>query len=494
MNRIVAALLLLPGLACAQTRPNIQESGRSTGQLPPAGRPVILKQDLEAEFARKADVAALAGKADAAALNALNTFVQAVNGVLVAQGNAATALAATVATKADGAFVNAMNAILVGKLDASAFRTTSVTWSVCASGCNYTHPTPAWAAARSYVAFGPFAYITINVAPGTYTVTEPFVTEEPGTANIHFVGNPANPSSVRFQFTNIAGNNGMAFMAMNGGRIGNAGVPGVTGVWLQGIGAQISRSAWTAQSFGAGAFASGSGSNIHMGAVRISNFYYSVLADEGGHYTGDPGSFYQSAGDVNVLARHGSVVHCLGCVAQSASDIRGAEGTFGFNFLAESASAVYVDGSTGTDAQVACFAAQTAASMWAHDTEGSNCGASGARATQGAFLELTRARLHGSPSGVVVLSNGSVSVDGTELYGNQFNGLWVVGGQAYGNALRSHNNGSFGIKAEKGARTELYDALAGSTGNGDGAIYNETGVPCQVLNGPCNPPSLMIIN
>lgn len=445
------ALMLAAAPAMAQSGPNFTTNGRPTQ----SGDPINLGQML----------AAIAAKLDLSRLGQPN-------GVAGLDGTGKVP-------------VGSLGGVQAGNL----------TWTVCATGCTFTSPADAWAAGRAFVAFGPYSSITINVADGTYNLTAPFFTEEPGTASIHFVGNVANASAVIFRFTNITGNNGSGFVALNGGRVGNSSVPGVNGVWLQGVGAQVDRQTWNSQSYGAGALSLGTGSNIHFGgAVRVSNFYYSVLADEGGRFVGEPGSLYQFAGDVNLLARHGGVIHCLSCTMQTASHILPGEGTFGYNIMAEAGGAVYADGSTGTDAQVACFAAQTSASMWAHNVEGSNCGAAGARVTQGAFAEFTGAKFHNSPLGIYVLSNGSASVDGAQLYSNQYEGLHLVGGQAYGNGLLSHDNGSYGIKLEKGARAELYGALAGSTNNASGPVFNETGAPCQTLNGACTPPSMLIVN
>lgn len=390
---------------------------------------------------------------------------------------------------------DALNAAIASRLDASKVQTDNLVWSVCSTGCRFASPLDAWAAARAYVAFGPYSSITINVADGVYSLNAPMITEEPGTSSIHFVGNLANPSAVQFNYPNITGNNGSAVIALNGGRFGNSNTPGMNGIAVTGYGAQVDRQTWKDQSYGAAFLSLGSGANIHIGgAMIVSHFYYSVLADEGGRFVGDPGGQYAFAGDVNLLARHGGVIHCLTCHMTTAAHILPNNGgEFGFNIMAEAGGAVYADGSTGTDAQVACFAAQTSASMWAHDVTGSNCGAAGGRVVQGAFAEFTRAKFYNSGVGIIVYSNGNASVDGAELYSNKFEGLHAIGGQAYGNNLYSHDNGAWGVKGEKGSRIELYNSLATITGNTAGPVFNETGVPCTVLNGACLPPSLAII-
>ncbi len=72
MRRLIAAMLLLPGLAWAQTAATIPQTGRSTGTVPPAGQPVVTKGDLETTFGLYATVEAMRSKLDASRLGQPN--------------------------------------------------------------------------------------------------------------------------------------------------------------------------------------------------------------------------------------------------------------------------------------------------------------------------------------------------------------------------------------------------------------------------------------
>lgn len=450
---LALALLLMPAISSAQTVPTIEKSGRTSGSIPAAGQPVTTDPDIAKAIGPKLDASRLGQPNGPAQLDGTGKFPAAnISGLAAQLGETnSAAIAAAIAAAAptyvsqnqlvlynnslQQALANLNSGVVNGlalKADAATFQNANLVWSVCATGCTFTSPTAAWAAGRAFVAFGPYSSITINVSDGTYTLMEPFFTEEPGTATIHFVGNVGNPAAVVFQYLNITGNNGSAVVAINGGKFGTAGLPGMNGLTVIGYGAQINRETWNSQSYGAAFLSLGSGSNIHIGsAMLVSHFYYSVLADEGGRFVGEAGSSYSYAGDVNLLARHGGVIHCNGCHATTASHILPGEGIFGFNFLAEAGGALYVDGSTGNDAQVACFAAQTTASMWAHDVVGSGCGSAGGRVAQGAFAEFTRAHFYSNSLGIYVISGGMASVDGAELNANTYDGLGIKIGRAH---------------------------------------------------------------
>ena len=341
---------------------------------------------------------------------------------------------------------------------------TSLVWTVCSSGCTYTNPLTAWNAASAFVLLGPAAVITINVSDGTYSITDKFYTNQPATEAIHIVGNVATPANVVFNFTNIVGNNNDAFAADAGGRIGTSTFPGVDGVTLNGVGARTNRTTWVANSQGAGAFALGTGSNIYFGPhVVVQNFYYSALADQGGRFVGDA-SVYTNAGDSNLLARFGGMIQCLSCTLATAAHIftntHGDSETLGHNALAEASGSIYVDGSTGTDAQIACFAAHTNGSAWAHGVTGTACIAYGAAAQQNGMIEVGYSHFTGNNAGVYADTGGRMNVDHVESNANTFDGMILSGGYATGTAFNSHNNGGYGVKVMKQGRAELYATTA----------------------------------
>ena len=391
----------------------------------------------------------------------------------------------------------ALNNALANKMDTTAFLTGTLNWTVCPSGCTYSSPLDAWNTARKLLSVGPFASINIQVANGTYTLTDAFYTKSTITSAVHFLGNTSNPSAVVFNFTNIVGNNGSGFFANKGGQIGSSGTPGVDGITIRGNGARIDRSTWADQSYGGGAFALGTGSMIYFGPhMVVDSFYYSVIADQGGRFVGDGGTF-KNAGDVNVLAKFGSSVQCQHCTMTTAShifnDTFGNPQTLGYNALAEGSASLYVDGSTASDAQQACFASHTAATVWAHGVTGSHC-TYGAASSQQAVIELANSHFFANSSGIYVSTGGGASVDFVELNLNTFDGLYNDGGSVWGNAINSHNNGGYGVRTQKVGRSELYNTLPLLLGNTSGALYTETESGCHETFTVCTKASTFITN
>lgn len=373
-----------------------------------------------------------------------------------------------------------------------------VNWTVCSKRCDFTGPLEAWNAARRAVMFGQFASITIKVADGAYDVADQFYTDQSGTATVHLVGNVEAPRKVVFNFTKIAGTNLSGFVAERGGGVGQARAPGVDGVTLNGEGARTARTVWENQSYGAGALALGSGSNIYFGPhVVVQNFYYGVLADQGGRFVGDGGTF-QNAGDSNLLARFGGVVQCLSCTLATAAHLftnaYGAAEVLGRNALAEGSASMYIDGSNATDAEVACISAHTNASVWAHGVVAQSCAKYGAEAQQNGMIELGRSRITYSGVGAYADTGGRLNVDGLELANNRFDGLNVNGGAATGSGLKSHDNAGYGVRVLNAGRAELYGANALLLRNRSGKVHVQQHVGCTGDGGGCVPASMLIMD
>ena len=373
-----------------------------------------------------------------------------------------------------------------------------VEWTVCRESCDFTGPLEAWNAARLAVRFKPLTSITVKVADGAYDVPDQFYTDQSGTAAVHLVGNIAAPEKVVFNFTKIVGTNYSGFAAEQGGRIGQARAPGVDGVTLNGVGARKARAEWDKQSYGAGALALGSGSNIYFGShVVVQNFYYSALADQGGRFVGDGGTF-RNAGDSNLLARFGGVVQCLSCTLATAAHLfvnaDGAAEALGRNALAEGSASMYIDGSNATDAEVACISAHTNASMWAHRVVARSCVKYGAEAQQNGMIELGHSRIAYSGTGAYADTGGRLNVDGLDLANNRFDGLNVNGGAAAGSGLKAHDNAGYGVRVLNAGRVELYGTSAFLLRNRSGNVYVQQHVGCTGDSGGCVPVSMLIMN
>lgn len=390
---------------------------------------------------------------------------------------------------------NYVDGVAAGKLDLAQVMLTSQDVTVCATGCNYVTISAAQGAVRGMLAIAPFVTFTIRPADGVYTLTSPIYTAE-NLSSMRIIGNCTTAGATVFRFTNIVGNNGSGVVAEAGGRIGRAGAPGLDCITLLGVGSRTNRSTWTAQSYGAGAFALGTGSTIYFGPkMVVDSFYYSALADQGGRFNGNGGTF-RNAGDTNLLARFGGVIECQACTAQTASDITtdlyGNALNLGHNILAEGGYA-YVDNAVVSDGQVACVGAQSNGMMWAHQVHGTGCIGSGARVIQGGVMEITHAVFSTSGTGAFVGEGGIMNVDGAELHHNTYDGLLNQGGRAFGSALNSHDNGGYGVRTENQGQSKLFSTLALLLNNTSGPYYTAIMAGCTNTYSMCQPAATTVI-
>lgn len=389
---------------------------------------------------------------------------------------------------------------LIGDLQTSlANLTAQLNWTVCATGCTFTNPVDAWDAARNIVTVGQFASIKIQVSDGTYNINRPFYTESVLTAAVQVLGNATDATKVVFNFTNIVGNNGSGVIAVGGGRVGRPGTPGFNGVTFNGTDARTGNSSWANQSYGAAVQALHVGSFIHMGGnVIVQNFYYGASADEGGIIVGDGGFTANNSGDVNIFARHGGVIHCNYCKANVASHLftnaQGQNEALGANYMAEAGGHLYVDGSTGTGAQVLGFGARLGGTMWAHDIEVSGSVAVGVQVDEGGRGEFARAKIHNNSQGVQIMQGSVANLDAVKVYSNTYDGVSLQGGIGFGSGLSIQNNGGFGIKLIHAGRGEFYGTLSNLTGNGTGAYYVEQQSGCTATSALCTTASSLILN
>ncbi len=316
------------------------------------------------------------------------------------------------------------------------------------------------------------AIVTIKIADGNYVVPDQFIVNNPQYGNVKILGNQSDLSKVILNFD--ATNNKNAFIAMDGGRIGL-----VDGLSINCVGARIGRSDWNLQAYGAGIQATGSGSQIRVGSnIHINNCYYGELADNGSSIFNDNGVEVNNSGDVNFLARFNSHITCLSCRGITASHITldqfGGTVVLGFNFLAESSASMYVDGSYGADAQVAGFAAQTSASMWAHLVHAENGQSYGGLVKQNGYIEFSHAHFNNNSGGILVSGGSGANIDGVETAFNKFDGIGAdTNSTVEGSGALSHDNGGFGFKATKKSVIYSYGSAAASTQNAAGSSFAE---------------------
>ena len=394
-------------------------------------------------------------------------------------------------------YSDALNEALGGKADARSFLQDSATWTVCAVGCTYSTMAAVWTKLDATLAIAPTASIDIVLSRGVFEQGFALSTVK-DLSNVHIRGDCTTPGGTVLRFTNIVGNNGSGFRTESGGKIGRLDAPGVDCLTIQGVGARIGRSEWADQSYGAGAFALGTGSTIHFGPkVVVDGFYYSVLADQGGRFVGNR-STYKNAGDSNLLARFGGVIECQFCTLATASHVfnnaYGALEALGHNALAEGSASLYVDGSTATDAQIACFASHTGATVWAHAVSGIRCIVYGASADQGGVMEIGHSKFAQNGTGVHAGSGGILNIDFVESNNNTYDGMLLDGGRAVGSGFNGHNNGGVGVKVLKQGKGELYATMPLLLNNTGGPFYVEPENGCLASFQVCNPASTLIMD
>lgn len=337
----------------------------------------------------------------------------------------------------------------------SRFIINDTTWTVCASGCQYSNPLDAWTAALS-VNFLNNSILTIMISDGFYNINNQMFTTSVHMKNVHIIGNKVNPSAVVLNFTHTKGTNFSGFSAYNGGAIGL-----IDGLTLQtptdGSGALTSTDAmgrhiWNNQSYGAGIQAYGAGSNIELGShVIIHGFYYSMVADNNGGIDAPQGGISMSlSGDVNAMARGGGVIVCTPCTATDASDYTHPTNTLGANYDAERGGSLYIDGSTGSKSLVAGVVGLTGGHIWAHklmlngglvSTTGQ-----GAWITENSSAEFTGSEISGYNIGINAANGGYADLDACNIHANAI-GIRADGGRITGSAAIIRNNTTYGIQA-----------------------------------------------
>lgn len=353
----------------------------------------------------------------------------------------------------------------------STFISSNTTWTVCASGCNYTNPLNAWNDAVHANIINN-STLTISISDGTYNIAGNFYTQTTETQHVHVIGDTADNSKVVLNFINTKGNNVSGFSAYDGGKIGL--IDGVTITQASdGTGALAStdssnRQIWNSQSYGAGIQAYGAGSQIRLGShINVSYFYYSVVADNNGVVDAPSGGVTgEHAGDVNFMARGGGVIVCTPCTAAYASDYTDPSNTLGSNYDAERNGSLYIDGSTGSNSLVNGLVGITGGAIWAHNTKwtgGLNGGGNGVSLWSGSHAELDTCNITGYSNGADVTNASVGDFSGCTVTGMPV-GLNIDGGTITGSNLVITNN-TTGINVMHNGTGIFYNTWSNMTGN-----------------------------
>ena len=320
------------------------------------------------------------------------------------------------------------------------------------------------------------------------------------------IGDIADKTKVIVNFTNVAGTNVGGFAAFHGGMIGM-----VDGMTLNGVGAIVgstltnmtgsetaTTTSWVKDSYAAGIGASGAGSLILLGAhLSINHFYYSVAADENAQVSAFGGGVTGTdAGDVNFLARHGAMIHCTPCTGNRAVDTTPAQlssgGLLGCNFTAEDGGRLEISGSSGSNSAIGAVCGISNGSAWGHNFIASG-GLGGLSATnsfgiwavEGAYLEMTGARVSRYNVGVYASGGAGIALGGGLVTANRSDGMQADGGHIETGGTPVTNNRGYGFHALHQGKIQCFSASPAScTGSATGNLSGIASVEAAgTLNG-----------
>ncbi|MFL5813971.1 MAG: hypothetical protein ACJ763_10375 [Bdellovibrionia bacterium] len=329
-----------------------------------------------------------------------------------------------------------------------------------------------WTYRRRIIGYGS---ITIQVADGVYS-SLPIIPLHPDGQKIKLIGNRANPYACQLNFD--ATKNGCGILAMNGYSLGM-----IDGFAINGLGAYLGAYRWTDQAFGAGIYATGSGSSITVGpAIRVKDFYYGIRADKNAKIVCQTvgtayGAEVANAGDIGFFAWGGGYIEAMRSkafnVGHSFTNAHGVPEMLGACFGVEMGGIGYFDGSYATGGLIAGFLAQTGASLWAHEATSENNNRSG-----GGVGFLTRQNGTMECAYAISLNNsvGFSSNDGSYMevtritanYNAQ-DGVALDGGKIAGFAPSANQNGGFGFKPTHLSKMNVPGY--GGVGNKAGFVY-----------------------
>lgn len=289
-------------------------------------------------------------------------------------------------------------------------------------------------------------YVTIQVADGTYTMTNGINLNHPCGANIRLVGNETTPVNCVLQVTGepsfnmLSCSNGNVFGYLNGFRI------------------HATTKATLAHNF-SGIIAYNGATIICGNEMEVNNFYYGINSSYNSTIEADYAKV-ENAGDVGIWAFCGSFISAKNAQSNYASDtING----WGFGFQAEYGSNINVEGSSATGNNIAGFASLSNSQVRALNTTsngnigsgyfsrgGGNIEAYGGTASFNGRYGLEIIDQTGVIIGVTTTSGNTLGVINPLLYiDNSIQALTNTSGDlridAKGNNHFFHGNGKIGF-------------------------------------------------
>ncbi|MBS1079103.1 glycosyl hydrolase family 28-related protein [Gluconobacter kondonii] len=298
---------------------------------------------------------------------------------------------------------------------------------------------------------GASGFASINIADGTYSLTQIEPQFPEGSDRIQFIGNTETPANVVLNFDGTNNQCGFLFQRGNGCYL-------IDGVTINSENAWVSHGVWNDQCYGAAIMAQYGSRTVVGGSVRINNFYYGVSSRYGSVIYCHPGVIVQQAGDVGFHAFGSASINAQNCQALYCAHT--SEG-LGFGFCAESSG--FVDCSFGNAANnaVAGFYANNGGAVWAHSTT-TDANYYGIYAINGGRIECNK---------------GASGDAQTNSYNNTSHGYYALNG-AYinANSCLAASNGGSGYVASNGGFIDVTASNASNSGAHGYLAYQHGGL------------------
>ena len=318
---------------------------------------------------------------------------------------------------------------------------------------------------NSRVGFSSNAFVSIDLADGTYPISEITIRSPWARFFLQIYGNPSAPGNV--QINADMTNNQNAFSVRAG-----SGLSFINGLTITGVGAWKSHGVWNDQCFGTGILAD-DGSYVSIGAnVVISKCYYGVRANYGSTVLCASGVTVSEAGDVGFHAFGGSTLIANSCTASLCSDVTDTSvATLGTGFMAEGSSFMDVSGSTSFSNAISGFTTQNASGAWAHGCIAYSNGSHGFQSNNSSSMEC-------SPLGTTLSQSHDNTGDGYHSENASFmNVNSAVSTSNTGDGFFSGGRSHMDITAAKAVSNTAdgFTSYRGSTMLGNGAVATSNG-------------------
>ncbi|WP_182355750.1 NAD(P)/FAD-dependent oxidoreductase [Komagataeibacter europaeus] len=345
------------------------------------------------------------------------------------------------------------------------------------------------------------AFVSINVADGTYSLTtiEPRLPQ--GGVRVQIIGNTTTPANCVLNFDNTNNKDGFVFKNGSNGWL-------INGFTINGVGGWVSHGVWNDQCYGS-AIMAGEGSSIMVGpALVINKYYYGIKANNNAVVYCQPGVQVSEAGDCCYHAYGSSAIYMNNCEAFNAAHT--APG-LGAGIVAEGASFIDASFSSAQGCAVAGFLALNGSGMWAHSCTATQNG-TGFSASEGSMMECNSQSPNAQTNSFSNTGDGYRAENGSTMNCNRClgdtnggNGYYAIGGSliditaadasgntadgfsAYlnscmrGMSINSYNNGGNGLHAN--TNSSIYTGDSATINSNKGWGYYATLLSSVTITG-----------